>query len=217
MFHRHPCGCQGVDSRCKNCKKIIMDNNYQQNKRADYFAQHRKTHKYQALTWRRANKENIKQNNIIYRQENREKLLKYKKQYYKNNYEKLRRYDTEHKKERLKTDINFKLKKNLSARILLALHGQSKSKHTIELLGCSIKEFKTHLEKQFKPRMKWENHGKWHIDHIKPCASFDLTDPQQQEECFNFRNMQPLWATTEIARKYGDFESIGNINKGDKI
>lgn len=42
--------------------------------------------------------------------------------------------------------------------------------------------------------MSWDNHGKfWHIDHITPCKSFDLTDPIQQKICFNYMNLQPLW------------------------
>lgn len=45
--------------------------------------------------------------------------------------------------------------------------------------------------------------GKWNIDHIKPCTKFDLSDPKQQEICFNYKNLQPLWA-------------VDNIRKGEK-
>jgi hypothetical protein len=55
-------------------------------------------------------------------------------------------------------------------------------------------ELRAHLEHQFKDGMTWDNHGEWHIDHIKPCVQFDLTDPEQQKECFHYTNMQPLWA-----------------------
>jgi hypothetical protein len=67
--------------------------------------------------------------------------------------------------------------------------------------------------------MNWGNHGKygWHIDHIKPCASFDLTKPEHQRECFHYTNLQPLWATTKIAKENGDSNAIGNINKGNLI
>ena len=48
--------------------------------------------------------------------------------------------------------------------------------------------------------MTWDNHGEWHIDHIKPCASFDLTDADQQRECFNYTNLQPLWAKDNLSK-----------------
>ena len=48
--------------------------------------------------------------------------------------------------------------------------------------------------------MTRQNQGEWHIDHIKPCAAFDLTDPKQQKECFNYKNLQPLWAQDNIKK-----------------
>lgn len=64
----------------------------------------------------------------------------------------------------------------------------------MELLGCTADEYKSHIENLFTEGMSWDNYGEWHIDHKKPCASFDLSDPNQQEECFNYKNTQPLWA-----------------------
>lgn len=69
------------------------------------------------------------------------------------------------------------------------------------LLGCSAKELRRHLESQFKPWMNWGNYGRWHIDHIQPCASFDLTDPKQQEICFHYTNLQPLEAKKNIRKR----------------
>lgn len=71
---------------------------------------------------------------------------------------------------------------------------------TIKLIGCSIEQLKQHLEKQFKLGMSWFNYGKWHVDHIKPCASFDLTDIEQQKQCFNYTNLQPLWAEENLVK-----------------
>ena len=48
-------------------------------------------------------------------------------------------------------------------------------------------------QKQFKVGMSWSNYGKWEIDHIKPCASFDLSKPREQRKCFHYTNLQPLW------------------------
>jgi hypothetical protein len=95
--------------------------------------------------------------------------------------------------------MNFRLRINIGGRINQAVRyvWGHKSARTLELIGCTIPELRTHLERQFTPGMSWDNYGygddKWHIDHIRPCASFDLTDPAQQRACFHFSNLQPLW------------------------
>ena len=50
--------------------------------------------------------------------------------------------------------------------------------------------------------MSWENRSlsTWHIDHIRPCESFDLTDKEQQKVCFNYRNQQPLPAKENLSK-----------------
>ena len=73
------------------------------------------------------------------------------------------------------------------------------------LVGCSLDDLRVHIEKQFSEGMTWKNKGKWHIDHIRPCASFDLTDPEQQKQCFHFSNLQPLWARDNL-RKAARYE-----------
>jgi hypothetical protein len=99
-------------------------------------------------------------------------------------------------------DSGFRLRVNLRAlvRNSLAAHSASKSGKTMDLTGCSWLELRAHLESQFLPGMSWENRGAWHIDHIIPCASFDLTDPEQQKACFHYTNLQPLWAEDNIKK-----------------
>ena len=79
---------------------------------------------------------------------------------------------------------------------------KNRSLHSSELTGCTGRELVAHLEAQFLPGMAWENYGidGWHIDHIRPCASFDLTDPEQQKQCFHYTNLQPLWAADNLAK-----------------
>jgi hypothetical protein len=91
----------------------------------------------------------------------------------------------------------------LRTRLAKALHRQSKSGSAVASLGCSVAKFKVYLESKFLPGMSWENHGEWHIDHVKPLDSFDLTDPSQLLAACHYRNLQPLWA-------------IDNIKKGNK-
>ena len=100
-----------------------------------------------------------------------------------------------------KTDPSFRLKACLRTRIIHVLKGKTKSAPTLKLLGVeSIEKVWEHLEKSFKLGMTRENHGKWHIDHIKPCSSFDLTKPEEQAKCFHYTNLQPLWASENLAK-----------------
>ena len=103
-------------------------------------------------------------------------------------------------KNKLKTDFNYKLIHTIRVRVKDVLRGHSKSDSTINMLGCTINELWIHLEKQFKQGMTRQNHGKWHIDHIIPCSSFDLTKPEEQAKCFHYTNLQPLWASENLAK-----------------
>lgn len=97
-------------------------------------------------------------------------------------------------------DPKHRIKKTLRTRIWNALKGIDKSKTTEELIGCSFENLKLYLESKFKDGMSWDNYGKWHIDHIKPCDSFDLTKEYHQRECFHYTNLQPLWAADNIKK-----------------
>jgi hypothetical protein len=93
---------------------------------------------------------------------------------------------------RRKLDPNFKILSNSRIRIYYALKSNTKKSSTKELLGCTVEELWSYLEKQFKPGMTKENYGEWHVDHIKPCASFDLSKEENQKKCFHYTNLQPL-------------------------
>lgn len=108
-------------------------------------------------------------------------------------------------RERRQTDPGFLLNQRLRARlgkVLVSLNVTKKNK-MIEILGCTLEEFKKHIEKQFKPEMSWELKN-FVIDHIIPCSSFDLTKIEHQKACFHYTNMQPL-------------SSTDNAKKGNKI
>lgn len=116
----------------------------------------------------------------------------------------LNTYEKEWRKNYVKqkrlSDPNFKLRMNLRHRIYLALKENQKISSSSELLGCGIQEFRTYIQNRFREGMTWENYGQWHIDHIKPCVNFNLSDPNQQKECFHFSNLQPLWAKDNLTK-----------------
>jgi hypothetical protein len=109
-------------------------------------------------------------------------------------------------RERLRNDPEFKIKSILRTRIAVVLKSikTNKTIKTEDLLGCSFAEFVEYIENLFTEGMTWGNHGRygWHVDHLRPCASFDLTDINQQRQCFHYTNLQPLWATDNL--KKGD-------------
>lgn len=109
-------------------------------------------------------------------------------------------YDRLYRRYRKQNDINYRILSNLRNRVYCALVRGYKAKTTLELLGCTIEQLRVHLESQFTEGMTWDNYGKWHIDHIKPCASFDLTNKKEQLECFHYTNLQPLWARDNILK-----------------
>lgn len=107
-----------------------------------------------------------------------------------------RDYINEYIRNKKKNDPIFKLSETLRIQLLRGLRnkGLVKKNKALELLGIDIKKFKLIFQKKFKPGMNWTNHGKWHIDHIKPISKFDLTRKGELEKCFHYTNLQPLWA-----------------------
>lgn len=132
-----------------------------------------------------------------YAARNRSYMRTRNREYSKQNRQKLREYE----KNKLNIDLNFKLRKLTRNRINAVVRGV-KSDHTYRLVGCTAAKLRNHLEQQFRPGMSWDNWSKagWHIDHIRPCASFDLTDPEQQRKCFHYSNLQPLWAEENLKK-----------------
>jgi len=108
-----------------------------------------------------------------------------------------RRNNPSYQSERAAKDLNYRITLRLRERLRAALRRSQKSDATMNLLGCTIESFKLYLESKFEQGMSWENYGRgegtWQIDHIMPCAIFDLTDPYHQRRCFHFSNMQPMW------------------------
>jgi hypothetical protein len=125
-------------------------------------------------------------------------LIKYRKENRNILNEKHKLYENKRKK----IDPLYKLVKTLRSRIGSALirNRNTKSDKTINLLGCTIEECRKHLQNNFKEGMTWENHGKWHIDHIIPCSSFDLSIEEEQKKCFHYSNLQPLWANENLSK-----------------
>jgi hypothetical protein len=187
-------------------KKAIQDKLYREANKERINAQRKE--------YREVNRELILERKKKYYDENKERILKkhrergYHKRYRRlHPIEHIRDYYKATKTERDKRSYAKSIKKYLSKpsnRIAHAfrcsINKYIKTKNprdtTKGFLGCTFQEFKAHLESQFTEGMTWDNMGRggWHIDHIIPCAFFDLTKPSHQKVCFNWQNLQPLWA-----------------------
>jgi hypothetical protein len=116
-----------------------------------------------------------------------------------------KKYQREYKNKRLKEDLEFKLTSLIRSRIYKTVKNNKQSTKTIQLLGCTTKQLKQHLENQFDNNMNWDNYGTyWQIDHIIPCAKYNLKIEFEQTKCFNYRNLRP-------------YEKKKNNIKNDKI
>lgn len=143
---------------------------------------------------------------------NHEKERDKRSTYYKNNKAELIKWAVKYQRQKYKTNPAYNIKMRLSNRIREVLRKVNVTKRngTVEYLGISVPEFKAYIEKQFYVNkktgemMSWENMPKWHIDHIIPCYSYDLTNPAAQKKCFHYTNLRPLWAEE-------------NFKKGNKI
>ena len=118
------------------------------------------------------------------------------------------------------SDINVRIAINIRSRVNEMLKNKrvNKNNSSVKYIGVSVEQFKKHIEGLFVEGMNWENYGStWHLDHIKPCSTFDFSDEKQIYKCFNYMNVQPLFATSDIAESYGHVGMIGNLNKHAKL
>lgn len=113
-------------------------------------------------------------------------------------------------KERRRIDPQYRIMENLRNRLKFVTkkHGTRRFAEYETLFGCSLDVFRRWIESHFEPGMSWTNWGlgddKWNLDHHYPCAAFDLTDPEQQRQCFHYMNTYPMWCRD-------------NFSKGDRI
>lgn len=179
------------------------------------YAKNKERIKKEVQEWRKKNADRVKAyrkqwyagKGKKYRAARKEKVAAreraYRKEYAKKNRVKMNENARRYVAEKRIKNLNFKILTTIRNRLMGCLRSK-KQDRTLVLLGCDIPFLKNYLEARFKPGMTWENHGKgegkWHVDHIKPCASFDFTDHAQQKICFHYTNLQPLWGYLNLRK-----------------
>lgn len=158
--------------------------------------------------WIEKNRDKVRAKNRKSYHKNREKNLNYSREYYKKiksdpiKYNKFRARINFYNQQKRKNNPHYRIKQNLSRRLRTILNEIKNPKNTkiLDILGCTLAELKIHLKKQFKKGMTWKNYGKWHVDHKIPCYKFDLRKLSDQKICFNYNNLQPLWAKENLIK-----------------
>lgn len=138
-----------------------------------------------------------------------ESRKQYMNMYAKNNVEKIKEIKKRHQPKatanflkKRKTNLDFKLRTILRTRLTKALKNKNKVGSSVKDLGCTIEYLRKYLESKFEPGMSWENYGikGWHIDHIIPLSSVDLTIRDNFLKVCHYTNLQPLWALDNIKK-----------------
>jgi len=106
---------------------------------------------------------------------------------------------------RYRDEVGFRIIQILRSRLRkVAKRGRGYSGNNLKWLGCTPVELRDHLERQFQAGMNWSNlgagAGKWHIDHIVPCAAFDMRKESERLACFHYTNLRPLWSHLNIEK-----------------
>lgn len=190
--------------RCKTCKNRTAQKSYHKTM-AD--PEYRENTNARKVAERNAKPENIERHRNCNREGERERSKDQDYRDAKNARQQVRRDSDEarakaatYQNARKETDVNFKISAALRTRLYMAVKRGSKVGSAVTDLGCSIEEFKCFIENQFTEGMSWDNYGKWHLDHVRPLAAFNLEDRTQFLEVANWTNYQPLWAEDNIRK-----------------
>jgi len=221
-------------------KKSVYNKEYQEAnreeilvKKKEYQEANREEILAKAKEYREANREKILAKKKEHYQANREEIIAKNKEYYQANREELnakkrtpdarenqntRRRTPEYRAKRNKRiieDSRYRMECILRVRVRQALKAQGAKKFTstMDLIGCSPEFLTKYLEKQINPGTKRED---YHVDHIEPCALFDLTKEEEQKMCFHWTNLQLLLGPANQA-KSDDVIWSGQVYKPDEV
>lgn len=209
-FYKKTSSKDGYNNICIPCR--VEYNTIKKEHNQQYYLENKEKYQLNNKKHYQANKQKVKQKSTEWLKNHPKRKYEIQKKWSQQNSV----YFKEWRKNKWNNDINYKIRILLGNRLneVLKKNQTYKNSNIIELLDCSLDYFKQYISSQFFPEISWDNHGViWEIDHIKPCASFDLVDIEQQKECFHYTNLQPLFKTTEIAKSFGYIDQIGNRNK----
>lgn len=210
----------GKRPSCKACKKQ-SDSIYRQQHKSqkakkdhEYYSKHINKIKDYSKQWSVINKEHIKKVKREYFVKNYKHIKDKQKEWNEQNISKMRKYMNEYIKDKYANDLNYRIRSRLRSRLRQSITNKTCS--CLEYIGCTLDFLKEWFEFHFTSTLNWENIDTWHIDHVIPCDSFDLTNERMIYECFNWKNLRPLNGIENI-KKHNNLSLKILTNHYDKI
>ncbi len=207
--------------KCIACMEIVSkkwreDNSeYKKKYSKEYYESNKEHIKKHSKEYQRTNKEEIAIKQKEYQRTNKEKIAIKEKEYRKKNKEEIaikqkeyhkknKSHKNQYRKEKYKSDLQFRLKQILRSRLNTAIKLNYKSGSAVRDLGCSIEFLVKYFETLFTPEMTWDNYvSYWEIDHIKPLSKFNLENREELLQAVHYTNLQPLTVEdNKIKRNY---------------
>lgn len=208
-----------LDPKCKSCHQRYYQEHYDQKR--EIFKRWRQKHPEYAKQYRESSEARRDYERQYYLQHKTKYIASVQKQrelnplyvlqreqiYRKQNREKINEYHREWKAEKRKTDVQYRLKSNVSRRIRYELNtllksGTKKNYRTLEYLSTSVEHLQNYLGGRFEIGMNWQNYGRvWHMDHIIPCAYWNFKRETDSLLCWHYRNLSPLWSSKNKSKK----------------
>lgn len=176
-------------------------------------AKNKEKHNKQLREWRRKNADKCRKRENEYYQKNAEKINQKRRERYSTNNE-LRKANVERVSNYRKKNPFYKINCHFSNAIRRSIKDK-KGSSVFSLLGYSLEDLMNRLESQFTDGMSWENHGEWHIDHIKPVCSFNFSSREDEDfkKCWALDNLRPLWARENLKKSAQDKLFKSPLNK----
>jgi hypothetical protein len=196
----------GLKSACQPCCNAAVRkwriNNPEKAREASakYHSANPEKRRASSRKWYNENKELAQRNAKEWRESNRDWVNEYGREYARKwraaNPEKAKESARRGSKKRREHPIR-RLEDAIKNGIYRGIRGITKDGHTFDLLGYSLEELTAHLEPMFSDGMSWENYGEWHVDHIRPLASYSYKSTNEPEfkEAWALSNLQPLWGS----------------------
>lgn len=157
----------------------------------------------QIRRWKFKNKDKVSASYHRTKHKHKDKVKERMRRYYLKNKAVMIPKRVAYRKNRIKTDPAFRAESNIRSRFWQMMIGRRKGRRSMEILGCNREEFRRYLESLWLPGMSWDNYGLhgWHIDHKRPCCTFDMMNDSHVKQCFHYTNMQPLWAVDNLHKQ----------------